>query len=136
MGRPELAADPRFATLADRKQNEDALEELLNSWTAQLTAEEVTARLQAAGVAAFPALTNRDLAEDPHLRGRGFFVELPHPEVGVRQHAGVPWIFSDMPCRVRRAAPCVGQDTDEVMRDVLGYSAEEVTGLRERGVLT
>src|SRR5262249_42356330 len=63
MGRPELAADPRFATLADRKQNEDALEELLNSWTAQLAAEEVTARLQAAGVAAFPALTNRDLAE-------------------------------------------------------------------------
>jgi len=136
MGRPELAADPRFATLAARKKSEDALEEMLNSWTAQLTAEEVTARLQAAGVAAFPAFTNRELAEDPHLRSRGFFVELPHAEVGVRQHAGVPWVFSDTPCRVRRAAPCVGQDTDEVMRGVLGYAAEEVAGLRERGVLT
>jgi benzylsuccinate CoA-transferase BbsF subunit len=136
MGRPELAADPRFATLAARKQNEDALEELLNSWTAQLTAEDVTTRLQAAGVAAFPAFTNKELAEDPHLRSRGFFVELPHAEVGVRQHAGVPWVFSETPCQVRRPAPCVGQDTDDMLHSVLGYTAEEIALLRERGVLT
>ena len=132
---PELAADPRFATLVTRKQNEDALEELLNTWTATLTAEEVTAKLQAAGVAAFPALTNKELAEDSHLRSRGFFVELPHAEVGGRQHAGVPWVFSDTPCQVRRPAPCLGQDTDEVMQRGLGYSAEEVGALRARGVL-
>src|SRR5712691_5266075 len=58
MGRPELAADPRFATVAARKQNEDALEELLSAWTAALTAEDVTSRLQVAGVAVFPALSN------------------------------------------------------------------------------
>src|SRR5262245_29019626 len=136
MGQPELAADSRFATLAARKQNEDALEELLNAWTATLTAEEVTAKLQAAGVAAFPAFTNKELAEDPHLQSRGFFVELPHSEVGVRQHAGVPWVFSATPCQVRRAAPCLGQDTDDVMQRVLGYSAEEIAGLKEREVLT
>jgi len=136
MGQPELAADSRFATLAARKQNEDALEELLNAWTATLTAEEVTAKLQAAGVAAFPAFTNKELAEDPHLQSRGFFVELPHIEVGVRQHAGVPWVFSATPCQVRRAAPCLGQDTDDVMQRVLGYSAEEIAGLKEREVLT
>jgi benzylsuccinate CoA-transferase BbsF subunit len=136
MDQPALAADSRFATLAVRKQNEDALEEVLNTWTVALTAEEVTAKLQAAGVAAFPALTNKELAEDSHLRSRGFFVELPHAEVGVRQHAGVPWVFSDTPCQVRRPAPCLGQDTDEVMQRVLGYSAEEIAGLREREVLT
>ncbi len=135
MGRPELAADPRFAVLAARKQNEDALEALLSAWTAPLTAEDVTARLQAAGVAAFPALSNKELAEDSHLRSRGFFVELPHTEVGVRQHAGVPWVFSDTPCQVRRAGPCLGQDTDEVMQRVLGFSVEEVAVLRERGIL-
>ena len=133
---PALAADSRFATLAARKQNEDALEELLNTWTATLTAEEVTAKLQAAGVAAFPALTNKELAEDPHLHSRGFFVELPHAEVGVRRHAGVPWVFSDTPCQVRRPAPRLGQDTDEVMHRVLGYSAEEIAGLKARQVLT
>ncbi|MBI3801143.1 MAG: CoA transferase [Deltaproteobacteria bacterium] len=136
MGQPGLAADSRFATLTARKQNEDALEEFLNAWTATCTAEEVTAKLQGVGVAAFPALTNKELAEDPHLRSRGFFVELPHHEVGARQHAGVPWVFSDTPCQVRRAAPCLGQDTDDVMQRVLGYSAQEIAGLKEREVLT
>jgi crotonobetainyl-CoA:carnitine CoA-transferase CaiB-like acyl-CoA transferase len=135
MDRPELTNDPRFSTFAARKQNEDALEELISAWAATLPIEEATTKLQAVGVAAFPALTNKDLAEDPHLRARDFFVELPHPEVGVRQHAGVPWLFSDTPCQVRRSAPCLGQDTDDVMQRVLGYSAEEVTALKGREVL-
>lgn len=136
MGQPELATDPRFASLTERKKNEDELEAIISAWTATLAAEEVTARLQAVGVAAFPALTNAELAADPHLRSRGYFVELPHPEVGIRQHAGVPWIFSDTPCQVRRPAPCLGQDTDEVLQRVLGYSAAEVATLKANGVLT
>lgn len=136
MGRPELATDPRFATLVTRKQHEDALERAISAWTAALTAEEVTARLQAAGVAAFPALTNKELAADPHLRSRGFFVELSHPEVGTRQHAGMPWVFSDTPCQVRRPAPCLGQDTDEVLHRVLDYSSADIAALRANGVLT
>jgi benzylsuccinate CoA-transferase BbsF subunit/naphthyl-2-methylsuccinate CoA transferase subunit len=80
-------------------------------------------------------LSNRELAEDQHLQQRGFFVELPHPEVGVRRHAGLPWVFSDTPCQVRRPAPCLGQDTEDVMRRVLGYSPEDITALKEKGVL-
>jgi len=136
MGNPELATDSRFVTLAARKQNEDTLEELINSWTETLTVEEVTAKLQAAGVAVFPALTNKELAENPHLHARSFFVELPHPEVGVRRHAGVPWVFSETPCQVRRPAPCVGQDTDEVLQRMLGYSVDEVAALKAKGILT
>jgi benzylsuccinate CoA-transferase BbsF subunit len=135
MGRSELAQDPRFATLAERKQNEDELEELISAWTQTLTAEEVTARLQSVGVAAFPALTNKELAADPHLRSRDFFVELPHPEVGVQQHAGIPWKMSDTPCQVRRPAPLFGQDTDYVMQKILGYSSTEITALKEQQVL-
>lgn len=135
MGKPELATDPRFATFSDRKKNEDILETLIHAWSETLTAEEATAKLQAVGVAAFPALTNRELAEDPHLHSRGFFAALRHPEIGVRQHAGVPWVFSDSPCRVRCPAPCFGQDTDDVMQRVLGYSADEVAALKAGGVL-
>ena len=136
IGQPALAQDSRFATLAARKANEDTLEMLITEWTTTLTAEEVTAKLQAVGVAAFPAVTNKELAEDPHLQNRGFFVEQPHPEVGARRHAGVPWVFSDTPCQVRRPAPCVGQDTEDVMQRVLGYSTEEIATFRARGVLT
>jgi crotonobetainyl-CoA:carnitine CoA-transferase CaiB-like acyl-CoA transferase len=134
--RPALASDPQFATLAQRKANEDALDALITEWTTTLTAEEVTRRLQAVGVATFPATTNKELAEDPHLQSRGFFVEHPHPEVGTRRHAGVPWVFSDTPCQVRRPAPCLGQDTDDVMQRVLGYSAEDLAALKARGVLS
>ena len=136
MGKSELANDARFFTLADRKQHEDALEAAVTAWTETLTDEAVTTMLQAAGVAAFPALTNKELAEDEHMRGRGFFAELAHPEVGVRQHAGVPWMFSDTPCAVRRPAPCLGQDTEDVLQRVLGYSADEVAVLKDNEVLS
>jgi benzylsuccinate CoA-transferase BbsF subunit len=135
MHKPELATDPRFATLTARKQHEDELEALMTAWTETLYAEDVTAQLQAAGIAAYPALTNKELAEDLHLQQRGFFVELPHPEVGVRRHAGLPWVFSDTPCWVRRPAPCLGQDTDDVMQRVLGYSQADVAALKVKGVL-
>src|SRR5436305_1655754 len=135
IGRPELASDPRWATAAARKQSEDELEEMVTAWTSARAPEEATAALQAAGVAAFTAATNRDLAEDPHLNARGFFTALPHPVVGTRQHVGVPWRMSESDCRVRRAAPCLGADTDQVLRDVCGYSEAEIARLRAAAAL-
>jgi benzylsuccinate CoA-transferase BbsF subunit len=136
MGDPDLARDPRFATPAERKRNEDALDERISGWTRTLSPEEVTRRLQAAGVAAFPSMSNRDLAEDPHLNERGFFVDLPHPEVGPRHHAGIPWRFSRTPCAVRSPAPLLGEHTRSVLEDLLGYSPEEVDALASAGVLS
>lgn len=135
VGAPDLASDPRFATLAERKRNEDALEERITEWTKTLPPEQATERLQAAGVAAFPTMTNQDVAEDPHLNGRGFFVDLPHPEVGIRHHAGIPWRLSRTPCAVEAPAPCLGEDNERVLGEVLGYSAAEIEALRADGAL-
>jgi crotonobetainyl-CoA:carnitine CoA-transferase CaiB-like acyl-CoA transferase len=135
VGKPDLARDPRYASVVGRKRHEDELEALVTEWTAARSPEEATATLQAAGIGAFTAASNRDLAEDPHLAARNFFVELEHPEVGARKHVGVPWRMSESDCRVRRPAPCVGADTDQVLRDVCGYSADEVAALRETQVL-
>ncbi len=135
IGQPGLANDRRYATAAGRKAHEDALEELVSTWTATRTPEEATGILQAAGVAAFTAATNQDLAEDPHLEARGFFVELPHDVVGTRKHVGVPWHMSESDCRVRRAAPCLGADTDQILRDVCGYSEGEIARLRDARAL-
>ena len=82
--------------------------------------------LQRAGVAAFPTLSNKDLAHDPHLRERGYLVELEHPEVGKRIDAGIPWTMSATPCQIWRAAPLLGQDTDYVLRSLLGYLVEKI----------
>jgi benzylsuccinate CoA-transferase BbsF subunit len=135
IGRPELADDARYRTVVGRKRHEDDLDALLGAWTAERTPEEATETLQAAGVAAFTAATNRDIAQDPHLAERGFFVELEHPEVGTRKHLGVPWHMSESDARVRRPAPCLGADTDAVLGDVCGYSADEIAALRAADVL-
>jgi benzylsuccinate CoA-transferase BbsF subunit len=125
----------RYATLRDRKRHEDEIEARLTRWTTTLPADEVTRRLQAAGVAAFPAMTNQDLAEDPHLNGRGFFVDVPHPEVGKRHHAGIPWKLSETPCAVTAPAPCLGEHSREVLSGVLGYSKAEIEALAADGAL-
>ncbi len=135
IGRSELAADPRFATLADRKRNEDELEAIITQWTSQRYTREAEEALQKAGVAAAILSTNKDLFEDPHLAGRDFFVELEHPEVGVRRHTGPPWHMSRTPSEVKRPAPILGQDTDEVLTGVLGYTGEELEKLRAAGAL-
>jgi crotonobetainyl-CoA:carnitine CoA-transferase CaiB-like acyl-CoA transferase len=136
MARPELADDPRFATFAARKANEDALDDLLAVWTATRDLDALTATLQAAGIAAFAASTNRDLATDPHLEATGAFTAFAHPEVGTRRHFGAPWRLSASPPGVTAAAPRLGADTDAVLRDVCGYGDPEIAALRAAGALS
>lgn len=135
MGNPSLADDARFATLTMRKRHEDELDQIITAWTLQRDRWEVTELLQKAGVAAFPTMTNQDLAEEPHLIARGFMAELEHPVVGRRRHAGVPWHMSPSACKVRKPAPLLGADTEDILQSLLGYSAQEVARLREERVL-
>ena len=136
IGQPELATDKRFANATARKANEDVLEDILSAWTAQRDRWEVTEVLQQAGVAAFPSMSNKDMATDPHLEARGYLVRKDHPEFSPRVHAGVPWQMSDTPCEVRTAAPLRGQHTDEVLGELLGMSEAEIGQLRDGQVLT
>jgi benzylsuccinate CoA-transferase BbsF subunit len=136
MGKPELATDKRFANVVARKANEDALEDIITAWTKERDRWEVTETLQKVGVAAFPSMSNKDLATNPHLTAREYLVQKEHPEVGKRIHAGIPWQMSGTPCEVRAAAPLRGQHTDYVLCDILGFSEAEVQKLREGQVLS
>lgn len=135
MGKSSMADDPRFASAAARKNNEAELDRIVSAWTSQRDRWEVTEMLQRAGVAAIPTYTNKDVAEDRHLRERGFLIELPHPETGPYTHAGVPWTMSATPCKVRSAAPLLGADTDYVLSEILGYSPGKIAELRACGVI-
>ena len=136
MGQPELSSDTRFANLAARKENEAALEEIVTAWTQERTADEATQALQNAAIPAYPALDALDMVNSPHVGARDYFVELEHPEVGTRRHMGIPWTMSRTPCEIRRPAPCLGQDTDAVLTDVVGLSQDEIAALREKDILT
>jgi benzylsuccinate CoA-transferase BbsF subunit len=135
IGQPQLATDTRFRTAKDRKANEAALEQTLTEWTLQRDKWEVTRTLQAVGVAAFPSMNSKDLTDDPHLNERGFFAKLPHAEIGVRTHTGIPWLLANSPNGVRSAAPLLGEHTDEVMHSVFGYSDDVIAKLKEEKVL-
>ena len=79
MGQPALATDERFASAARRKANEAALDAIITAWTSERERWEVAEALQHAGVAAFPSMSNKDLAEDPHLTERGYLVRARAP---------------------------------------------------------
>ena len=136
LGQPQLATDLRFTTLNARKQHEDELEAIVTAWTKARSPEEATAQLQAAGIPSAPSMSNKDLATDLHLNTRSIFVSLEHPEVGKQQHVGIPWQMSKTPLSVQRPGPLLGQDTEYVLREILGYSTEEIGALKERQVLT
>lgn len=135
VGWSQLVLDARFSTAQERKANEDDLEKVLTEWTSQRDKWEVTKILQEAGVAVFPAMSAGDLAQDKNLEARGAFSRLPHPEVGPRLHMGIPWLLTESPNGARAPAPLLGQHTDEVMREVLGYSDETIAQLKEKKVL-
>lgn len=133
---PALARDARFALAADRKANEDELDRRIEEWTRTRDRWQVTELLQGAGVAAFPSLSPEDLANDPHLAARDYFETLPHPEVGPRKHAGIPWRLSNGPDGVRSPAPILGADTEEILSDLLGCSPAEISRLRRERILS
>ncbi len=135
MIQPGLAADARFASLASRKENEDALEDLVAAWTRDRDRWQITSLLQAAGLAAFPTFTSQDIVEDPHLNARGTIERLPHVRVGARPHTGIPWRFSRRANGVRFPAPRLGADTDALLAEVLGYDDEKIAELRASKVL-
>ena len=131
IGRPELAADPRFAEAASRKKNEEELDAIVSQWTRARDRDLIANTLARAGVAAAPSRDALDLFHDPHLQARGAFVEVDHPGVGPRRFAGPPWIMSEGGIEPRHA-PMLGEHNDYVLRQLLGMTEDEIATLQRQ----
>ena len=105
IGRDEFASDPRTATVAARKANEDLVEQLVAEWVNQRTRHEVVTALNAASIAVSPVLDFGDIIREPHFREREIVCEVEHATVGTLTHYGVAPKFAKTPARVRSAAP-------------------------------
>lgn len=136
MGKPHLAQDPRFATLAARKANEDSLETIVADWTRQRRAEDVERDLQAQTIPAHVVASSAQFVSDPQLLARGHFVRLPHPLMGEAVVESARYQLSDTPARYDRCAPSPGRDNDYVLGELLGYSPERIAALKESGAIT
>lgn len=134
IGGPKWSRDPKFATLLGRKHNEDELDRLVEQWTLQHTAREVMEIMQAAGVPAAMVANGKDLHEDPQLRHRHHFWKLEHPEMGITAYETVSFRLSKTPPEVQRPAPCLGEHTEYVCREIIGMSEQEFDQLLADGV--
>jgi crotonobetainyl-CoA:carnitine CoA-transferase CaiB-like acyl-CoA transferase len=135
IGCPELRDDPRFATNGDRVANRPELVEALNTVFAVRDADEWLVDLEAAGLPCGPINAIPDVFEHPQAEARGLALEAEHVTAGPVQLIGFPYKLSRTPAAVRRPSPLLGQHTAEVLVELLGYSAQEVTALHERGAI-
>jgi crotonobetainyl-CoA:carnitine CoA-transferase CaiB-like acyl-CoA transferase len=134
IGRPDLAADPRFACEADRSRNRGALNEALAAVFAARGSAEWIERLNAAGVPGGPIYTVDQVFADPQVMHDAMAAELEHPTRGNVRVLAPTAKLSRTPGRVERALGPVGEDTNDVLGE-LGYAADEIASLRADGVI-
>jgi crotonobetainyl-CoA:carnitine CoA-transferase CaiB-like acyl-CoA transferase len=135
MGQPELASDPRFATLAERAARGDEINGLVAAWTSGLRAEDITERCVEHDVPVGTAYSAADIFADPHMTERGDLVVVDDPVIGpVRQQAPFPRLTRN-PSPVPSGAPRLGEHNREVWCDLVGLTEDELADLVRRGVL-
>jgi crotonobetainyl-CoA:carnitine CoA-transferase CaiB-like acyl-CoA transferase len=139
-GHPEWKDDDRFATLAARLANQDALDAAVSRWTATQDAHQAMHHLQAAGVPAGVCQTAEDRCEgDPQLAALGWLTEVTGTKIGTWPVAEVPVHMSATPAFVGgptdRGAPCYGEDNEYVYGELLGLTTKEIGELIDDGVI-
>jgi len=135
IGRPELARDERFSSAGNRNRNRAELIPQVAEAMLARTMGEWVELMEAANVPCGPIYNMQQVFEDPQVRHRGMQMTLPHGTGVEAPSLGNPMRFSDTPITYERSAPTLGQHTDEVLAEKLGYSAERIAQLREQGVV-
>ncbi len=132
IGEPDWKTHPDYATPAARLPRLSQIFSRIEQWTMTKTKFEVLAICDPLDIPCGPILSMKELAEDPSLRATGTVVEVDHPTRGKYLSVGNPIKLSDSPSEVVRS-PLLGEHTDEILRDVLGYTAEEIANIKSSG---
>lgn len=134
MGDPEMGGDPRFAYNNDRVEHQDEIDGKIAQWAASQPAANALEQLDAAGVAAGPIYSVKDIFEDPQYRARGLLQEVMVDGEPLTIPAIIPHL-SETPGGTRWPGPAVGSHNDEIFSDVLNLSEDEQSALRTSGII-
>ena len=135
LGHAEWAADQRFAKNPDRVMNRDVLDGLIKAELKREGAEFWIAKLTAAGIPCGRINSVAQALAAPHAIARDMVTEVEHPTAGSVKMLGIPFRFSDTPASIRRAPPLLGQHTEAVLREELGFSDARINALRAEKVI-
>lgn len=135
MGDPEAARDPRFETMEARRRNFPQVQEKVAELVRNKTRAEMQEIFREYRIASFPVLSIGEVVEDEHIKARGTFVEVEHPQAGMLKLLR-PWIrFSEMPTQIDHAGPAIGEHNAEVYKDLLGLDEEALRDLKAAGAI-
>ncbi|MDG2112153.1 MAG: CoA transferase, partial [Actinomycetota bacterium] len=132
IGGPDLAGDGRFATLHQRHQAHDEIDELISAWTAGQTPTEAAEAVQGAGVAAGPVMRESELRADPHMAERGFFRRQGSADQGWHSYPNQQWKWTG-PDMAWGPINRLGDSNDYVYRDLLGLDDAAFQELVDEG---
>ncbi len=125
--------DPDLDHLEGRLARRDEIDQRLAQWCRQFTDAEAAQRLQDRGVSAMPVMGPVAHLADPHLTERGAILTLHHAAQGAERQLANPTRMSATELRPAGPSPCLGEHTDEILRDVLGRDDEAIATLRASG---
>jgi formyl-CoA transferase len=134
IGNPEWTEDPDYATPAARLPRLNEVFDAIEQWTMTRTKYEVMEICNPLDIPVGPILSMKELAEESSLRNTGTIVEVDHPERGKYLTVGCPVKLSDSPAQVTRS-PLLGEHSIEILKDVLGYSDEEIATIKASGAV-
>ena len=134
-GRPELADDARFATNPERVRHRERLVSIIAEMVKTRGKREWIEALEAAGVPCGPINDVAEVFDDEQVRARGMRVAVPHPSGATAPLVRNPICMSATPPEVRSAPPMLGEHTDVVLREVLGYDEAAIAALRGKSVI-
>ena len=129
LGHPELADDPRFATVRDRCANMDELDREIGNITRSRTKEEIFQKLVKVRIPSAPVRSLQEVVNDPHLHQRGMLRWIDHPEYGRMVVPATPIRFLDQALPEYQPSVALGSDTRSVLKDQLGMSDAELDAL-------
>jgi crotonobetainyl-CoA:carnitine CoA-transferase CaiB-like acyl-CoA transferase len=132
VGRADLLADPRFATLGSRLRHIELLYEEIGKIAPTRTNDEWLAELDRHHIPGMIVNTLESLLRDPHLEATGFWQTLEHPSEGMLRLPGLPATYSKTPGAIRRLPPRLGEHSAEILGEA-GFSAAEIDGLLASG---
>jgi crotonobetainyl-CoA:carnitine CoA-transferase CaiB-like acyl-CoA transferase len=130
LSQPGWANDPRFAVNSSRVENRQFLDKLVAEVLAGQPAEFWLGTLKAAGIPCGMINTVAQALQDPHTQARAMVETVAHPTAGPVKILGIPLKFSDTPASIRAAPPTLGQHSDEILQNMLGYDAVRIARLR------